>query len=160
MFDTITARIPGDRGLPARARTLGILHRVLDGTLYDVLPYEFHEERTAGGDYIPLRERRPSVRYGLCRIIVEDSVALLFSEGHFPTIDSPDRAVASLLADIIKESKLNQRMTEAAIRGSVGSVALALRILKGRVFVDVLDTTFLQPFWDPAEPDKLLAKHI
>jgi len=156
MFDTIINRIPGDRGLPARARMLSILHRVLDGTLYDALPYEFHQERTVSNDYIPLRERRPSVRYGLCRIIVEDSVALLFSEGHFPTIDSPDRAVAAVLADIVKESRLNQRMTEAAIRGSVGSVALALRILKGRVFVDVLDTTFLQPVWDPDEPDKLL----
>jgi Phage portal protein, SPP1 Gp6-like len=156
MFDTIISRIPGDRGLPPRARTLGILHRVLEGTLYDALPYEFHQERTAGGDYIPLRERRPSVRYGLCRIIVEDSVALLFSEGHFPTIDSPDRTVAALLADIVKECRLNQRMTEAAIRGSVGSVALSLRILKSRIFVDVLDTTYLLPEWDEGEPDKLV----
>ena len=80
---------------------------MLDGTLYDVLPYHFHEERSVAGEYIPLRQRRPSVRYPLCRIVVEDSVSLLFSEGHFPTIDSPDRAVRSAFANIVKETRLN-----------------------------------------------------
>ena len=60
---------------------------MLDGTLYDVLPYEFHDERSAGGRIHPAAQRRPNVRYALPRIVVEDSVALLFSEGHFPTID-------------------------------------------------------------------------
>ena len=80
MFETICNLIPRDPAYPARARTLDILKRVLDGRLYDVLPYQFHEERGAGGEYIPLRSRRPSVRYALCRIVVEDSVSLLFSE--------------------------------------------------------------------------------
>jgi hypothetical protein len=74
MFETICSQIPRDPEYPARARTLDILKRVLDGTLYDVLPYQFHEERGAGGEYIPLRSRRPSVRYSLCRIVGEDSV--------------------------------------------------------------------------------------
>ena len=93
MFETICTLVPRDPHYPPRTRKLDILKRVVDGTLYDVLPYQFHEERGAGGEYIPLRSRRPSVRYALCRIVVEDSVSLLFSEGHFPTIDSPDRAV-------------------------------------------------------------------
>jgi hypothetical protein len=134
---------------------LGILHRVLDGTLYDVLPYQFHEERSLGGDYIPLRNRRPSVRYGLSRIVVEDSVSLLFSEGHFPTIDCVSPTIQSALADVAKEARLNQVMTEAAIRGSVGSVAILMRVLRGRVFFQVLDTTYLTPVWDPEAPDCL-----
>ena len=96
---------------------MDILKRVLDGKLYDVLPYQFHEERGAGGEYIPLRNRRPSVRYAFCRIVVEDSVSLLFSEGHFPTIDCADRNVRTALADIVKETRLNLTMTEAAMRG-------------------------------------------
>lgn len=155
MFDTICNTIPHDADLSPRARVLEILNRVLDGRLYDGLPYEFHEERGASGEYIPLRRRRPSVRYGLCRIVVEDSVSLLFSEGHFPTIDCPDRAVRSVLGDFVKESRLNQVMTDAAIRGAVGSVAILMRILRGRVFFQVLDTTHLQPEWDPLEPDRL-----
>ena len=125
MFETICNLIPRDPHYPGRGRTLDILKRVMDGKLYDVLPYQFHEERGAGGEYIPLRNRRPSVRYALCRIVVEDSVSLLFSEGHFPTIDCADRAIRASLADIAKETRLNLTMTEAAIRGAIGSVAIA-----------------------------------
>lgn len=155
MFETISNLIPLDPRLPARARTLDILKRVLDGRLYDVLPYQFHEERGSGGEYIPLRQRRPSVRYALCRIVVEDSVSLLFSEGHFPTFDCTDRIVRTVLADVVKETRLNLAMTEAAIRGAIGSVAILMRVLRGRIFFDVLDTTYLTPEWDPQEPDTL-----
>ena len=155
MFETICNLIPRDPSYPARARVLDILKRVLDGTIYDVLPYQFHEERGAGGEYIPLRNRRPSIRYALSRIVVEDSVALLFSEGHFPTIDCADRTIRAALADIAKETRLNQVMTEAAIRGSIGSVAILMRVLRGRIFFDVLDTTWLTPVWDPEAPDTL-----
>ena len=59
------------------------------------------------------------------------------------------------LADIVKETRLNLTMTEAAMRGSIGSVAILMRVLRGRVFFDVLDTTYLTPEWDPEEPDTL-----
>ncbi len=156
MFETICTLIPRDPDYPARARTLDILKRVLDGKLYDVLPYQFHEERGAGGEYIPLRNRRPSVRYALCRIVVEDSVSLLFSEGHFPTIDCADHTIRTALADIVKEARLNLTMIEAAVRGAIGSVAILMRVLRGRVFFTVLDTTYLTPEWDPQEPDTLI----
>lgn len=156
MFETICNLIPRDPHYPNRARTLDILKRVLDGRLYDALPYQFHEERSAGGEYVPLRNRRPSVRYALCRIVVEDSVSLLFSEGHFPTIDCVDRNVRAALADIVKEARLNLTMTEAAIHGSIGSVAILMRVLHGRIFFEVLDTTYLTPEWDEKEPDTLL----
>ncbi len=156
MFATICNTVPADRDFPDRARRLSLLRRVLDGTLYDFLPYEFHEERTAGGEYIPLRQRRPSVRYALPRIVVEDSVALLFSEGHFPAIDSPDGAVRQAVAALAQNTRLNSVMVDAALRGSVGSTAILMRVLRGRVFLDVLDTPYLTPEWDPGAPDTLL----
>lgn len=156
MFQTICDHVSADPDVPERARRLTLLRRVLDGTFYDALPYEFHEERTAAGEYIPLRMRRPSVRYALPRIVVEGSVALLFSEGHFPALHSPDRAVRDGLMAVAKECRLNQVMVQAAISGSVGSAALLLRILRGRVFLDVLDTAWLTPRWDPEAPDTLL----
>lgn len=155
MFDTLCDLIPRDNDYPDRVRKLTILNRLLDGTLYDVLPYHFHEERSEAGEYIPLRQRRPSVRYPLCRIVVEDSVSLLFSEGHFPTIDSPDRAIRAIFANIVKETRLNLTMTDAAMRGAAGSVALLLRVLHDRVFVNILDTIYLTPTWDPSAPDTL-----
>jgi hypothetical protein len=155
MFDTLSDLVPRDSDYPQRVRKLTILEHVLDGTLYDVLPYHFHEERSEAGEYIPLRQRRPSVRYPLCRIVVEDSVSLLFSEGHFPTIDSTDPAVRLAFANIAKETRLNLTMTQAAMRGATGSVGLLLRVLKGRIFVDVLDTMYLTPTWDSTAPDTL-----
>ena len=155
MFDTLCDLVPRDSDYPDRVRRLTVLNRVLDGTLYDVLPFHFHQERSEAGEYIPLRQRRPSVRYPLCRIVVEDSVSLLFSEGHFPTIDSNDASARRVFADIAKEIRLNLTMTQAAMRGATGSVALLLRVLKGRIFVDVLDTMFLTPIWDPSAPDTL-----
>jgi hypothetical protein len=156
MFATLCGLVPGDRAYPERVRRLDILKRVLEGTLYDVLPYEFHEERGAGGEYVPLRSRRPSVRYPLARIVVDDSVSLVFSEGHFPTIDCDDRRVRAVFADLVKECGLNQVMMEAALRGSVGSVAIWFRVLRGRVFFHVLETPYLTPVWDPHAPDELL----
>jgi hypothetical protein len=155
MFDTLSALVPRDADYPARVRRLEVLRRVLDGTLYDVLPYEFHDERSAGGEYVPLRSRRPSVRYGLCRVVVEDSVALLFSEGHFPTVDCADRDLAAVLADVVRETRLNQVMIDAALRGAVGSVAVLMRVLRGRVFFSVHDTQYLTPRFDPQAPDTL-----
>lgn len=156
MFETICAQIPSDPDYPPRTRALDLLRRVLDGTIYDVLPYDFHEERGAGGEYIPLRHRRPSVRYNLARIVVEDSVSLLFSEGHFPGIDCSDHDIRAILNDALKESRLNQVMIDAAIRGSIGSSAILMRVLEGRLFFEALDTAYLSPAWDPKAPDTLI----
>ena len=155
MFQTICDSIPWDPDVAPRARRLDLMRRVLDGTLYDALPYEFHDERSPGGEYVPLRRRRPSVRYALARVVVEDSVALLFSEGHFPGIASPDPAVRAALAAVARDCRLNQVMTEAAIRGSVGSTCILLRILGGRPFLDVLDAAWLTPAWEAEAPDVL-----
>jgi hypothetical protein len=155
MFGSICELIPRDTDYPSRAWILDILNRVLTGRLYDVLPFDFQDERGASGEYIPLRKRRPSVKYPLCRIVVEDSVSLLFSEGHFPIIGCQNAAAQSALASIVRESRLNLVMTEAATRGAIGSVAILMRVLSGRVFFQVLDTTYLTPIWDPKEPDTL-----
>ena len=155
MFDTISALIPADPDYAPRTARLEVLTRVLEGRLYDVLPYAFHDERGAGGEYIPLRRRRPAVRYPLARIVVDDSLSLVFGEGHFPTLDCADARTRGVLADIVRESGLNAAMLEAALRGSVGSVAMLLRVLQGRVFFSVLPSLYLTPRWRADAPDTL-----
>lgn len=155
MFETICDTVPRDSAMPPRVARLDILRRVLDGTIYDNLPYQFHEERNGAGEYVPLRMWRPSVRYGLCRIVVEDSVALLFSAAHFPAVDCADADMTRHLSDVICETRLNEVMIDAAIRGSVGSVAILLRVLRGRVFFSVLESLHLTPVWSVCAPDTL-----
>ena len=155
MFETIASLIPHDPDYPPRTRRLDLLTRVLEGRLYDALPYEFHEERGADGSYIPLRQRRPSVRYPLARIVVDDSLSLVFGEGHFPAIECDDAPTRAALNDIGRDAALNAVMLEAALSGSVGSVAILMRVLAGRVHCQVLPTLYLAPEWDPLEPDTL-----
>ena len=52
-----------------RETKLHILEMFLDGSIYDNLQ-PFHQEYTGGkGTYVKIANRRPSVLYGLCKII-------------------------------------------------------------------------------------------
>lgn len=155
MLHTILATIPRDNDYPARAFTIGWRRKALDGTLYDGLAHEFHEEKNGAGEYVPLRNRRPSVKYALCRTVVSDAIALLFSEAHFPTAQCEDRGVVDTLAALVKEARLDGVMVDAALSGSVGSVAVLMRVLGGRVFFKALHTEYLTPEWKPEAPDTL-----
>lgn len=90
-----------------------------------------------------------------CRVVVEDSVALLFSAGHFPVVEAQDAGLARVLADIFAEARLNEVMIDAALRGAVGSVAVLFRVLGGRVFFSVLESLYLTPVWSAQAPDVL-----
>ena len=161
MFRSITATMGRDRDYPARQFTLDVYGRVLNGALYDHMPHGFHQEKTENGDYVPLRDRRPGVRYNLCRLVVEDSVSLLFSEGHFPTPKSEDAATGAAAQALIKHGRLNAVMLEAATIGSVGSAAVQMQVLKAaegdgyRVFFKPFSTEFLTPRFSPQDPDRL-----
>ena len=152
----LRASMPRDRDLPDRTSRLLALEAVLEGRQYDGLPYPFSTERSGAGEYVPLSERRPSVRTGLCRVVVDDSVSLLFSEGHFPAITATLLKTSEVLRKLIKETALNETMLLAATRGSVGSVAILFRLVSGRPFFDVLSTAYLQPEWSREDSRRLV----
>ena len=145
-----------DADLPERTWTLDVRRRMLNGTLYDVLPYRFHQEHSPAGEYVSVTKRAPSIRSNIARLVVEDSVGLLFGEGRFPAIVCEDVETAEDMAELVKETGLNRVMLDAAIHGSIGSVVVHMRILSGRLFFDVLDTLFLTPEYDPVAPDTLI----
>ncbi len=155
MFSTLSKKFGSDKDYAPRVAILAMRQRVLDGTLYDKLKYDFHEERTDAGEYIKLADRKPSVRYNLSKIVVDDSVSLLFGEARFPKIVCEDRASAEELKQIVDETGLDDVMQEAAFRGSIGSVAVWMRVLENRLFFDVMDTLYLTPTWRPEAPDTL-----
>lgn len=155
MLETLRKRQPVDSDLPDRAARIDLLMKVLDGSIYDLLAYEFYEELNGAGEYIKLCDRRPSVRTGIIRTVVDDSVSLLFSEGHFPTVQAKNEKVVEALKAVTKDMQLNLTMVDAATRGSVGSVCIWLRFLSKRVFATVLDTPTLTPIWKASEPDVL-----
>ena len=162
MFRTIVSKIERDLDYPERNFTLDVHARVLEGSLYDHLPYGFQVEKNSAGEYVPLRDRRPSVRYNLCRLVVDDSVSLLFSDSHFPIADvAGDLEARNALLSIVKGCKINDLMLEAATIGSGGSVAIQMRVLtqndgSNRLFFVNHPTGFLTPTFDPRNPEKLL----
>jgi len=155
MFKAISALLPTDPDYPPRARTLDIRHRVLMGTLYDLIEYEFHQEVSGSDEYIPLQKRAPSVRYGLCRLVVDETTAMLFGEGRFPVLACEDEATRDALATISGDCGLVRAMREAALLGSCGSVAILMRMLSDRPYFSVMRTDYLTPVWKPAAPDQL-----
>jgi len=156
-FQTLKATYPVDNDYPSRTANIIALTKVIDGSMYDSLTSPFSEETNGIGEYIPLDQRRPSAKTRLCRIVVNDSVSLLFSEGHFPAVECADEATRDALTKIIKEAGLNQIMIDAATRGSVGSVFVLLQVINNRVFFKVFNTAYLTPTWDPEAPDTLAA---
>jgi len=154
-FRTLKDGYPKDPDFPARTHHLLALSRVIDGKLYAELENAFSEEKNEAGEYIPLKDRRPSARTRFCQTVVSDSVSLLFSEGHFPEVDCKDENTRTALAKVIKEACLNGVMTEAATRGSVGSICVLMRVLESRVFFDVMPTAYLTPKWKAKAPDTL-----
>ncbi len=156
MFKSISSKVQRDKDFPQRQFDIDVLTRVIKGKLYDCLQHDFNQEREDGtGKYIPLRERRPSVRYALCKIVVDDSVSLLFSEGHFPSVNCADEKTRDSLSSLIEETNLNEVMIEAATTGSVGSAAILMRVLSKRVFFSVFNTMYLTPVWKKDAPDTL-----
>lgn len=164
MFRTIYGGLQPDRDYPERTFTLDVYNRVLEGAIYEHLPYGFHEEKSPSQEYIPLRQRRPCVRTNLCRVVVEDIAALTFGEGRFPKVDcGEDTDCEDALLRFAKDAKLNDVMVDAITRGAVGSVAIQMRVLKQRegkdrhrAFFDVHSTQYLTPTYDPACPDRLI----
>lgn len=155
MYRTLKDKYAQDKDFPARTYELMMRDRVITGKLYDCLTNAFHCEIGENQEYVPLRERRPCVRSALCKVIVDDSVSLLFSEAHFPKIDHKDEATKEMLTQVIKEAMLNLVMIEAATKGSVGSIVIRFRVLDNRVFFDLIETPYLTPFWKKNAPDTL-----
>jgi len=144
----LTERYVAPKGLAARSARLLNLRRVLDGTMYDVLPHDFSEEYSGAGEYIPLSRRRPSVRTNLCRTVVDDSVSLLFGDTHWPSFRATDQNTSDALNAFARCAGLRTLMVEAATRGSVGSVAILVEAIDSQLAPTLLDTAYLTPRWD------------
>lgn len=130
MFKKIQANIryPEWVKLDPRYKKLDIFDRLLDGTFYDDLPYAFYDEKEVGGKPIPLTDRRPSAQYRLPRMVARWCARKLFAGRHAPRIWHKDVKTRKRVAKIAHQARLNEKMLEAVMLGSVGSVALTFRV--------------------------------
>ncbi|PYD63551.1 phage portal protein [Gluconacetobacter entanii] len=139
---------PKDQDLPVRANRLTALMRVRDCTQYDDIENPFSSEYNGAGEYIPLDQRRPSVRTNLCATVVDESASLVFGEMHWPSLIADEQSVGEVMAALDRECALPAVMIEAVIAGSVGSSALLVEVVDRVPCVSMHDTRYLTPEWD------------
>lgn len=125
-------------GASTRYKRLDAYERLLNGTIYEHLLYPFDMEVDSSKKYVSLLKRRPSVRYGLPKIIVNQHASMTFGEQHFPHVrcihpkDSEQtdeqKATEEACQALIRTLKLAAIMQEAIRKGSIGSAALIAKI--------------------------------
>jgi hypothetical protein len=132
MFTKIssTVKYPHWVRLDPRYKKLDLYDRLLDGTFYDDLPYAFYDEQQQNGEPVPPEQRRPSAQYRLPRMVARWSARKLFAGRHAPRIWHKDKAVRRRVTKIAQAARLCEKMLEAVMLGSVGSVCVTFRITK------------------------------
>lgn len=138
-----------------------IYKKILDGTLYDVFKYPYHCEyigNDSAPQYVKEAERAPCIQTGLniMRSVVEQSVGFLFGEDRFPGFMLDDDTTKLWIDNVVKDTHLVRIMQDAVTKGSIGSVAIHLKVLSDRFFPVVHDTVFLTPTFDSQAPDTLI----
>lgn len=162
LLEGIKKKLP--RGASERYARLETLERMLDGRLYDEIRYSFEQEKAPGRDYIPIRERRPSVDFNLAYEITQDTQAELFGDEQFPQVQvvgddgQPDDDATKQLAELINEIELDGVVFDAYEAGVCGSVAVIIhKADNGTPFYEIIPGKFCEPAYRSDYSKELLA---
>lgn len=130
---------------------LDCLDRLLNGTFYDHLPYGYYDEVGPNGRPIEIRDRRPSAQYKLPQFVAHGCARKLFAGRHVPRIRnaaSPQKALE--FEKSLTKWKLWPTMMQAAVWGSVGSVAVTFAVDEGgQVAFKTWRAKYCTPSFDP-----------
>jgi hypothetical protein len=149
-----------------RYKLLDAYEKVLDGSIYEHLAYPFSMEKS-GNDYVPMLQRRPSVKYLLPKIVVNQCASLMFGDEQAPTVrcwdeegeeNNPYEALEGAIETIVDRAELEACMQEAIQRGSIGSVAILLSGVgeDREAYWEVVSGKECRPLFDPRNPRKLV----
>lgn len=157
--------------LSSRYRDQDALLRFLEGTIYDDAKLTPFDMERAGnetrGEYIKLRNRRPSVVSNFARQFVEQTIGLLWMDEQFPVVrcykrddpDEQDTDAEKQIQLLIEEIGADEIMSRATYLGSIGSAAIVARGLDepdGKPWFEVWRGYQCTPKFDPKNPTKLL----
>lgn len=163
MFEKISSRIryPEWVRLDPRFKRLDLLDKLLDGTFYDHLRNAFYDETDMRGVQIPIEERRPSAQYRLPQWLAHWAARKLFAGRHVPHLRHPDKSTEKFVRGLVKRMNFWNRMMEACVLGSVGSVAVTFRIKGPVVTLFIWRAKHCQPhFNENGELDSLRVAYL
>jgi hypothetical protein len=122
-----------------RYRTQDRLLRFLDGTLYDDAKLTPFDREFSGpgatGEYVELKDRRPSVVSNFARQFVEQTIGLLWMDEQFPIVrcfsaadpTEEDSEAEKIVQHLIEAISADEIMARATYLGSIGSAAIVVR---------------------------------
>lgn len=147
----------------SRFYRLTLLNKILFNEYFDHLGAAFYDEvsgTSATAKMIPLIQRRPSAPYNFIQMFAKESARKLFSGRHFPLVRSENLVLDALLPKVISQSNLPLKMTQAAYFGSVGAVAVTVRVAEdGAIKIEVWRADWCSPVFDPYGRLKKLRIH-
>lgn len=123
-------KIPNWAKTNPRLKRLYIHDRWLDGTIYDDLAYEFHQDTRPPNQFILMHKRKPAGRWRLPRAAASQIARKLFAGRHAPILTHQNPEVSKIMLALVREAKLISRMLQACQWGSVGSVLVTFKIAK------------------------------
>ncbi|NHN88869.1 phage portal protein [Acetobacter sp. LMG 1627] len=109
-----------------------------------------------------MNQRRPSIRTHLCNVVVEDSVSLLFSASHWPSIsiqgenNEENVEKEEKIRKICLDLNLPSLMEQAAVMGSIGSVAILVQAIDNELVLEIKRSCFLEPSFSLLDPRRLI----
>ncbi len=145
-----------------RQKRLDALDRALYGELYKHKTYPFSRElrdpNSPNSGRVLLNERRAAVQYREPWILVRDVVGRLWGENHRPNVivRGEDAYTKAWISSFMRDSSFWLTLIEASWEGSVGSVAIVLRVLGASD--EVKDETTGQVTRKPRGPGRFYAE--
>ena len=168
-YREIKGKIKYPKGTTERYKRLDALDRLRDGTLYDHIriPFDCEEE---GGQYIKMRDRRPSIIWECPRLLTDQLSGLLWGDEQMPIVrtyygEEPtgeDAAAEDAIQHIVENLNLDAVMDEITEKASSGSAAVILRAVEGLEgdgndpYIEVIPGKECKPTFDPKNPKKLI----
>lgn len=134
-----------------RYRRLDFYDRFLQGEAYRDITKPFFHEKDVSGEYIPLRERRPSVIYNVAKIVVTRSSRILFGGTHWPRIDCEDKEVTDFFQRIVDTTSIKETFLDAATKGSLGSVLVLFAYTEGVLIFENWKGKYCSPVFNRDE---------
>jgi hypothetical protein len=147
-----------------RFKRLDAYDRLRQGTFYDVLPTPFDMEYD-NGQYIPIRQRRPSIVWGGAQMLASQIAGLLFGDEQMPVIrtylgEKPaeqDRVAEKTIQHLSETLNLDSVMDNVTDSASSGSCAVIVRATSEREpYIEVIPGKECLPKFDPTNPKRMV----
>lgn len=112
-------------------RTWYLMHRWMEGTIYDDISHPFHKDHDSRGRYVEIEKRRPTTQWNLPAITATQVARKLMAGRHAPTFKQPDHPeFIQKVNDLIDESGFEEQMKLTIERGQAGASVLTYKFLK------------------------------